>query len=417
MRRMHRIVLLAGLVALAPVLAGCEDFDMDKLDIFHLNEKKKLPGERKELFPQGVPGVTQGIPPEYMKGNQPPPDTALTPLPGEAAAVGTPPGRSGRCAPAADKDRRGRARTGARAEDRRQSRNRNASRSASRRSRQPKPRHSSRRRTKAAASSNWRPGRHSRSSRPPRPGRRRRRPAPSRSDVSRHARARPAHPSGEHICGFLMDCRVKLGNNETYELHHRHCRPPQCRQIDAVQPAGRPARRAGRRPAGRDARPPRRRGPARRSRFHRDRYRGARGVRAREPHRPHAGADRDRDRAGRRDLLHDRRARRSDRGRPRFRRTGAQVGQAGRADRQQDGRAPPARRAGSTPMRSALATRWRFRPSTTRAWPISTTRCARRCPNAPRRRSKRRPSRPARIRSASPLSGGRMPANRRWSTG
>ncbi len=90
MRRLHRIVLLAGLIALAPVLAGCEDFDMDKLDIFHLNEKKKLPGERKELFPQGVPGVTQGIPPEYMKGNQPPPDTALTPLPGEAAAVGTP---------------------------------------------------------------------------------------------------------------------------------------------------------------------------------------------------------------------------------------------------------------------------------------------------------------------------------------
>ena len=90
MRRLHRIVLLAGLVALAPALAGCEDFDMDKLDIFHLNEKKKLPGERKELFPQGVPGVTQGIPPEYMKGNQPPPDTALTPLPGEAAAVGTP---------------------------------------------------------------------------------------------------------------------------------------------------------------------------------------------------------------------------------------------------------------------------------------------------------------------------------------
>ena len=90
MRRLHRIVLLAGLIALAPVLAGCEDFDMDKLDIFHLNEKKKLPGERKELFPQGVPGVTQGIPPEYLKGNQPPPDTALTPLPGEAAAVGTP---------------------------------------------------------------------------------------------------------------------------------------------------------------------------------------------------------------------------------------------------------------------------------------------------------------------------------------
>ena len=48
MRRMHRIVLLAGLVALAPVLAGCEDFDMDKFDVFGLNDKKKLPGERKD---------------------------------------------------------------------------------------------------------------------------------------------------------------------------------------------------------------------------------------------------------------------------------------------------------------------------------------------------------------------------------
>ena len=52
MRRMYRIVLMAGLIALAPVLAGCADFDMDSLDFLHLNEKKKLPGERKELFPE-----------------------------------------------------------------------------------------------------------------------------------------------------------------------------------------------------------------------------------------------------------------------------------------------------------------------------------------------------------------------------
>jgi len=87
MRRVHRIVLLVGLVALAPVLAGCEDFDMDKFDVFHLNEKKKLPGERKDLFPEGVPGVTQGIPPEYMKGNQPQPDTAQAPAPSAKTAA------------------------------------------------------------------------------------------------------------------------------------------------------------------------------------------------------------------------------------------------------------------------------------------------------------------------------------------
>ena len=98
MRRMHRIVLFAGLVALAPVLAGCENFDMDSLDVFHLNEKKKLPGERKEVFPEGVPGVTQGIPPEYLKGNQQA-DTSLAP--DGAAAVAAPGEKSGTAAPSA----------------------------------------------------------------------------------------------------------------------------------------------------------------------------------------------------------------------------------------------------------------------------------------------------------------------------
>jgi cell division septation protein DedD len=76
MRRWNRIVLLMGMIALAPVLAACENFDMDKLDVFHLNEKKKLPGDRRDLFPSGVPGVTQGIPPEYLHANQPPPESA-----------------------------------------------------------------------------------------------------------------------------------------------------------------------------------------------------------------------------------------------------------------------------------------------------------------------------------------------------
>jgi len=76
MRRPPRLILLALFVAAAPLLAGCENFDPDSLDIFHLNEKKKLPGERRELFPGGVPGVSQGVPPEYMKGYQPPSETA-----------------------------------------------------------------------------------------------------------------------------------------------------------------------------------------------------------------------------------------------------------------------------------------------------------------------------------------------------
>jgi hypothetical protein len=85
MRGMHRVVLLVALVAIAPVLAGCEGFDSEKFDIFSLNEKKKLKGERKELFPEGVPGVTQGIPPEYL--NRPPPraDPAVGSIAGDLA--------------------------------------------------------------------------------------------------------------------------------------------------------------------------------------------------------------------------------------------------------------------------------------------------------------------------------------------
>jgi hypothetical protein len=69
MTRIPRIALLAVALALAPALAGCENFDPDNLDVFGLNKKKPLPGERRELFPGGVPGVTQGIPPEYLKSN------------------------------------------------------------------------------------------------------------------------------------------------------------------------------------------------------------------------------------------------------------------------------------------------------------------------------------------------------------
>ncbi|MFZ2091497.1 MAG: hypothetical protein WAU99_07165 [Pseudolabrys sp.] len=80
MRTIHRVVLLTGLAAFIPALTACSSgFDPDKLDFLGLNEKKKLPGERKEVFPGGVTGVSQGIPPEYVKGNQPTADSAATP--------------------------------------------------------------------------------------------------------------------------------------------------------------------------------------------------------------------------------------------------------------------------------------------------------------------------------------------------
>ena len=92
MRNMRRIVLWAVLVGVTPMIAGCANFDPDNLDIFGLNEKKKLPGQREDLFPGGVPGVTQGIPPEYRKGAQEAPDPGYS-VPAEpgtrAAAAAT----------------------------------------------------------------------------------------------------------------------------------------------------------------------------------------------------------------------------------------------------------------------------------------------------------------------------------------
>ena len=64
--------MLVVLVAIMPVLAGCDSFDPDNLDIFGLSGKDKLPGKRELLFPGGVPGVTQGIPPQYVEGYKSP---------------------------------------------------------------------------------------------------------------------------------------------------------------------------------------------------------------------------------------------------------------------------------------------------------------------------------------------------------
>jgi len=87
MRRLPRIALLSVLVLAAPALSGCANFDPDSLDIFGLNEKKKLPGERKDLFPEGVPGVSQGIPPEYRMGAQQPTADAAPAIPAEPQAA------------------------------------------------------------------------------------------------------------------------------------------------------------------------------------------------------------------------------------------------------------------------------------------------------------------------------------------
>lgn len=69
MRRTSRLIAAAVLIAFTGVLGGCSSFDpSDMLD--WLDTKKKLPGDRKPVFPEGVPGLEQGVPKDMYKGAQ-----------------------------------------------------------------------------------------------------------------------------------------------------------------------------------------------------------------------------------------------------------------------------------------------------------------------------------------------------------
>ena len=72
MRRPQRLIATAVLIALSGALAGCGstgNFDPSDLLDF-LDTKKKLPGERKPVFPDGVPGLEQGVPKDLYKGSR-----------------------------------------------------------------------------------------------------------------------------------------------------------------------------------------------------------------------------------------------------------------------------------------------------------------------------------------------------------
>ena len=75
MRRSQRLIAAAVLISLSGVLAGCADSmsklsDWDPTDMLDfLDTKKKIPGERKPVFPEGVPGLEQGVPKQLYKGS------------------------------------------------------------------------------------------------------------------------------------------------------------------------------------------------------------------------------------------------------------------------------------------------------------------------------------------------------------
>ena len=72
MRPLQRLVSAAVLVTLAGVLTGCggaSSWDPSDLLDF-MDTKKKLPGDRKPVFPEGVPGLEQGVPHDLYKESQ-----------------------------------------------------------------------------------------------------------------------------------------------------------------------------------------------------------------------------------------------------------------------------------------------------------------------------------------------------------
>ena len=73
MRRSQRLIAATVLIALSGALAGCSSGlgNWDPTDLLDfLDTKKKLPGERKPVFPDGVPGLEQGVPKQLYKGSR-----------------------------------------------------------------------------------------------------------------------------------------------------------------------------------------------------------------------------------------------------------------------------------------------------------------------------------------------------------
>jgi hypothetical protein len=93
MRRTQRLIAACVLIAFSGALGGCSSGGFDPSDLLDfLDTKKKLPGDRKPVFPDGVPGLEQGVPKDLYKGAQQQPDqpnaqaAAVPPEPPKQAA-------------------------------------------------------------------------------------------------------------------------------------------------------------------------------------------------------------------------------------------------------------------------------------------------------------------------------------------
>jgi hypothetical protein len=72
MRRSQRLIAAFVLIALSGAMAGCSSgiSSWDPMDMLDwIDTKKKLQGDRKPVFPDGVPGLEQGVPKQLYKGS------------------------------------------------------------------------------------------------------------------------------------------------------------------------------------------------------------------------------------------------------------------------------------------------------------------------------------------------------------
>src|SRR5476649_124469 len=70
MRATQRLIAACVLIAISGAIGGCSSSNFDPTDLLDfLDTKKKLPGERKPVFPEGVPGLEQGVPKSLYRGS------------------------------------------------------------------------------------------------------------------------------------------------------------------------------------------------------------------------------------------------------------------------------------------------------------------------------------------------------------
>jgi hypothetical protein len=92
MRLSQRLIAATVLIALSGALAGCGGGGISSWDpsdmLDWLDTKKKLEGNRKPVFPEGVPGLEQGVPRDLYKGSA---QEQINQQNAQAAAAAAPP--------------------------------------------------------------------------------------------------------------------------------------------------------------------------------------------------------------------------------------------------------------------------------------------------------------------------------------